>query len=39
MLLKDRMQTETGKEMAEERHMFMDLFLRQFFAEWEVGEA
>ncbi len=38
LLLKDRMNTETGKQMAEERHQFMLLFLNQFFKEWK-GEA
>jgi uncharacterized protein len=36
LLLKDRMQTDTGKEMAEERHQFMESFLKQFYHEWEV---
>jgi uncharacterized protein len=35
LLLKDRMNTETGKKIAEERHQFMEKFLRQFYAEWE----
>ncbi len=34
LLLKDKMNTETGKKMAEERHDFMKLFLNQFFKEW-----
>lgn len=34
LLLKDRMQTETGRRLAEERHEFLETFLRQFFAEW-----
>ena len=35
LLLKDRMHTKTGKKMAEERHKFMELFLNEFYAEWE----
>jgi uncharacterized protein len=34
LLLKDRMQTKTGRGMAEERHQFMELFLREFYKEW-----
>ncbi len=34
LLLKDRMQTETGKEIAKNRHRFMETFLQQFYAEW-----
>lgn len=35
LLLKDKMNTETGKQIAAERHRFMELFLAQFYAEWE----
>jgi uncharacterized protein len=35
LLLKDKMNTETGKKIALERHQFMELFLSQFYAEWE----
>ncbi len=35
LLLKDKMNTETGKKIAEERHKFMEAFLSQFYAEWE----
>lgn len=34
MLLKDKMNTHTGKLLAEQRHQFMENFLTQFFAEW-----
>ena len=35
LLLKDKMNTPTGKKIAEERHQYMEGFLAQFFAEWE----
>lgn len=35
LLLKDRINTPTGKQMAEERHRFMEVYLDQFFMEWE----
>jgi len=35
LLLKDKMNTETGKKIAKERHHFMELFLSQFYSEWE----
>ena len=38
LLLKDRMNTRTGREMAEERHRFMKVFLDQFYLEWK-GEV
>ena len=34
LLLKDRMHTETGRQIAEERHNYMLKFLDQFFLEW-----
>jgi uncharacterized protein len=38
LLLKDKMNTETGKQIAEQRHQYMQGFLAQFYAEWE-GEV
>jgi uncharacterized protein len=35
LLLKDLMNTNTGKKMAQQRHKFMEKYLEQFFAEWE----
>ncbi|AXT18492.1 HD domain-containing protein [Flavobacteriaceae bacterium AU392] len=35
LLLKDKMNTKTGKQIAMERHQFMELYLKQFYAEWE----
>lgn len=35
LLLKNRMNTETGCRIAENRHVFMLKFLSQFYAEWE----
>ena len=38
LLLKDRMNTKTGTEIAQKRHQYMESFLDQFYAEWN-GEA
>lgn len=34
LLLKDKMNTKTGHQMAIERHAYMENFLKQFYAEW-----
>jgi len=34
LLLKGKMNTKTGKEIAAQRHEFMEQFLTQFYAEW-----
>lgn len=39
LLLKDRMQTNAGRRRAQERHQFMETFLKQFFTEWGLGQA
>jgi len=35
LLLKDRMNTKTGRRIAAERHLYMETFLQQFYNEWE----
>lgn len=35
LLLKNRMNTLTGKRLAAERHEFLEIFLKQFYSEWE----
>ncbi|MFD1293147.1 HD domain-containing protein [Lutibacter holmesii] len=34
LLLKDKMNTKSGKKIAEERHQYMETFLQQFYNEW-----
>ena len=35
LLLKDKMNTVSGKKIAKERHQYMENFLQQFYNEWE----
>ncbi|MGB6152384.1 MAG: HD domain-containing protein [Pricia sp.] len=35
LLLKDKMNTDTGKKLAEERHQYMMDYLKQFYREWD----
>ena len=38
-LLKDRMNTGTGRLLAQERHRYMVSFIERFLEEWNVGEG
>ncbi|GIT65065.1 MAG: hypothetical protein Ct9H300mP23_06920 [Nitrospinota bacterium] len=35
LLLRERMNTKTGKQIADGRHQFMENFLEQFYREWD----
>lgn len=37
LLLKERMHTKTARQIAEERTLFMEGFLEQFYKEWRCG--
>lgn len=36
LLLKDKMNTKTGRKIAKSRHDYMERFLRQFYDEWKA---
>jgi uncharacterized protein len=35
LLLKDRMNTETGRRLAQHRHAYLENFLAEFLSEWD----
>lgn len=38
LLLKDRMLTQTGSKLAQQRHDFMEKYLKQFLHEWDMTD-
>lgn len=36
--IRDRMNTNKGKDLAKDRHAFLEQFLKQFYEEWEEGK-
>jgi uncharacterized protein len=39
LCLKDLMNTSTAKKLAAERHEFLEVFLKQFYKEWDLGSG
>lgn len=37
LMLKSMMNTTTGKDLANERHQFLEIYLKQFYKEWDMG--
>jgi uncharacterized protein len=38
LLLKDKMNTKTGRKIAKSRHAYMEKFLNQFYSEWNATD-
>jgi uncharacterized protein len=38
LLLRERMNTATARQIADQRHAFMELYLQQFMREWDGGD-
>lgn len=39
LMLKDKMHTQTGRSMAEKRHLFLEEYLDQFLTEWNASNV